>query len=153
MSKHIRKIPVNWIFYITIGLGLITLLVWSTLGEIARNPSRQAIANLGTYGQVTIQLKTNPYPARPTGTVQLNFIIMNTNRVIIEPDALTFEYGREGDNQIVNSGTAELTPDNSGSMLAGAQFPSVGKWWMRVTISKDGYQDMVQFTIDVRPAQ
>jgi hypothetical protein len=83
-------------------LGLIALLIWSTMGELARNPSREAIADLGQYGLVTVQLQTDPYPARPTGTVGLSFMLMNSRNVSIEPDSFSFEYGRgETTNQLV----------------------------------------------------
>ena len=152
MSKA-KRIRFDWIFYILLALGLIALLIWSTLGEIARNPSREAVADLGPYGLVTVQLQTNPYPAKPTGTVELSFMLMNSNRVIMEPDSFSFEYGREGSDQPVGSGTVQSMSDESGMLMAGAQFPSVGTWWLRVKLAKDGYQDEVKFMIEVRPAQ
>ncbi|MDO8754079.1 MAG: hypothetical protein Q7J80_09325, partial [Anaerolineales bacterium] len=143
----------DWIFYILMALGLIALLIWSTMGEIARNPSREAIADFGPYGLVTVRLQTDPYPARPTGTVELRFMLMDSRRVIIEPDSFSFEYDREGNNQPDGSGTVQPMSEGSGMLMAGAQFPSVGTWWLRVNFAKDGYQDEVQFTIEVRPAQ
>ena len=148
-----KRIRLTWIFYILLAVGLIGLLIWSTIGEIARNPSREAIAELGPYGLVTVELQTNPYPARPTGTVGLSFMLMDSRRVTFEPDSFSFEYGREGNNEPVGSGTAQLMSDESGMLMAGAQFPSVGTWWLRVNLAKAGYQDEVQFTIEVRPAQ
>ena len=148
-----KRIRLDWIFYILMALGLIVLLIWSTMGEIARNPSREAIADLGSYGLVTVQLQTNPYPARPTGTVALSFMLMNSRRVTFEPDSFSFEYGREGIDEPMGSGTAQPMSDGSGMLMANAQFPSVGTWWLRVNLAKDDYQDDVQFTIEVRPAQ
>lgn len=151
--SNAKRIRLDWILYIPLALGLIALLIWSTMSEIARNPSREAIADLGPYGLVTVQLQTNPYPAKPTGTVALSFMLINSRRVIIEPDSLSFEYGRAGSDQPVGSGTIEPMSDDSGMFMAGAQFSSVGTWWLRVSLAKDGYQDQVQFTIEVRPAQ
>ncbi|HEX9841048.1 MAG TPA: hypothetical protein VGA72_16990 [Anaerolineales bacterium] len=151
--SNTRKIRLDWIFFILMALGLIALLIWSTMGELARNPSREAIADLGPYGFVTVQFQTDPYPARPTGTVGLSFMLMNSRNVSIEPDSFSFEYGREGNDQPVGSGTAQPMSDGSGMLMAGAQFPSAGTWWLRVNLAKDGYQDEVQFTIEVRPAQ
>ena len=148
-----RRIRVDWIIYVLLAMGLIGLLIWSTMGELARNPSREAIADLGPYGLVTVQLQTDPYPARPTGTVGLSFMLMDSRRVTIEPDSFSFEYGRDGNDQPVGSGTVQPMSDGSGMLMAGAQFPSVGTWWLRVKLAKDGYQDDVQFTIEVRPAQ
>ena len=148
-----KRIRFEWIFYILLALGLIALLISSTRAEIARNPSREAVADLGPYGFITVQLQTNPYPARPTGTVGLSFMLMDSRRVIIEPDSFSFEYGREGSDQPVGSDTVQPMSDGRGMLMAGAQFPSVGTWWLRVNLAKDGYQDEVQFTIEVRPAQ
>lgn len=151
--SNTKKIRLDWIIFILMALGLIALLIWSTMGELARNPSRQAIADLGPYGFVTVQFQTDPYPARPTGTVGLSFMLMNSRNVSIEPDSFSFEYGREGNDQPVGSGTAQPMSDGSGMLMAGVQFPSVGTWWLRVNLAKDGYQDEVQFTIEVKPAQ
>ena len=151
--SNTKKIRLDWIIFILMALGLIALLIWSTMGELARNPSRQAIADLGPYGFVTVQFQTDPYPARPTGTVGLSFMLMNSRNVSIEPDSFSFEYGREGNDQPVGSGTAQPMSDGSGMLMAGVQFPSVGHWWLRVNLAKDGYQDEVQFTIEVKPAQ
>ncbi|MCI0552209.1 MAG: hypothetical protein L0287_14755 [Anaerolineae bacterium] len=146
-----KRIRLDWVFYILMALGLIALLIWSTMGEIARNPSREAIADLGSY--VTVKLQTNPYPALPTGTVGLTFTLIDSRSNIIQPDSLSFEYGIEGRDQPIGSGIAEPMLDGNGTLMAGAQFPSVGTWWLRVNLAKDGYQDEVQFTIEVRPAQ
>ena len=151
--SNTKRIRLDWIFYILMALGLIALLIWSTTGELERNPSREAMADLGSHGLVTVQLQTNPYPARPTGTVGLSFMLMNSRNVSIEPDSFSFEYGRQGNDQPVGSGTVQPMSDGSGMLMAGAQFPSVGTWWLRVNLTKDGYQDEVQFTIEVRPAQ
>src|SRR3989304_4162269 len=102
-----KRIRFDCFFYILMALGLIALLVWSTMGEIARNPSRDAIVDFGPYGLVTVRLQTDPYPARPTGTVSLNFMLMNSNRVTIEPDSFSFEYGRQGDTHLLLSGITQ----------------------------------------------
>lgn len=153
MMSNARRIRLDWIFYTLMALGLIGLLIWSTISEIARNPSREAIADLGPYGLVTVRLKINPYPAKPTGTVGLSFMLIDSRRVIIEPDAISFDYGREGNDQPVGSGSIQSMSDGSGMLMAGAQFPSVGTWWLRVNLAKGSYNDVVQFTIEVRPAQ
>ena len=148
-----KRNQVQWIFYTLIVLGILGLLIWSMMGEIASNPSREAVADLGPYGLVTVRLQTNPYPAKPTGTVGLSFMLMDSRRVIVEPDSLSYVYGNEGSDQPVGSGTVQPMSDGSGMLMANAQFPSAGIWWLRVKLAKDGYQDEVQFTIDVRPAQ
>lgn len=148
-----KRPRLDWILYLLTALGLIALLIWSTLGELARNPSRDAVANLGLSEAVTVRLETNPYPARPTGTVRLSFMLIDSRRNMIQPDSLSFEYGREGETQPSGSGTAQAMADGSGMWMGGAQFPSVGTWWLRVKVVKGAFQDQVEFTINVRPAQ
>lgn len=149
----VKRFRAERILYLLIALGLAGLLFWAMLGEIARNPSREAVADLGPLGLVTVQLQTSPYPALPTGTVGLSFMLMNSRNVVFEPDSFSYEYGREGSDQPVGSGAAQQMSDGSGMLMADARFPSVGTWWLRVNLAKDGYQDEVQFTIEVRPAQ
>lgn len=152
MSKP-KRIRLEWILSVLMALGLCSLLVWSMKAEIARNPSRQADVDWGPYGPVTVQLQTNPYPVKPTGTVQLSFMLMDSHRRTIAPDSFSFEYGREGSDQPVGSGIAQAMADGSGMLMANAQFPSVGTWWLRVNLAKEGNQADVRFTIEVRPAQ
>ena len=73
------------------GTILIGLLIWSTMGEVARNTSREAMADLGSYGLVTVRLQTDPYPAKPTGTVALSFMLLDSRRRVIQPDSLSLE--------------------------------------------------------------
>ena len=151
--SNTKKIRLDLIIFILMALGLIALLIWSTTVELADNPSREAMADLGPYGFVTVQFQTDPYPARPTGTVGLSFMLMNSRNDSFEPDSFSFEYGREGDNQPVGSGTVQQMSDGSGMLMAPVQLPSVGTWWLRVNLAKDDYEDEVQFRIEVRPAQ
>jgi hypothetical protein len=78
---------------------------------------------------------------------------MDSRRVALVPDSLSFEYGREGSDRPAGSGVAQSMADGSGMLMANAQFPSVGRWWLRVKVAKDNDQAEVRFTIDVRPAQ
>jgi hypothetical protein len=43
--------------------------------------------------------------------------------------------------------------DNSGMFMAGAQFPSVGDWWLRAAVTLGAAQGEVRFTFYVEPAQ
>jgi hypothetical protein len=151
--SNTKSIRYEWIIIVLMAAGLIALLISSTRAELARNPSRQAMADMDQYGFVTVSLETDPFPARPTGTVGLKFTLMNSRNVRFVPDSFSYEYGLEGNDQPVGFGTATPMSDGSGMLMAGEQFPYAGKWWLRVYISKDGYQDDVQFTIDVSPAQ
>ena len=148
-----KRIRLDCLLYILTAAALMGLVIWATMGEIARNPSREAMVELGPYGMVTVQFETDPYPARPTGSVSLNFMLMDSRNQTIEPDSLSFEYGRRGSDQPVGSGTVQPMSDGSGMFMTNAQFPSVGIWWLRVNFAKDGYEEELQFTIDVKPAQ
>lgn len=151
MSKT-KRIRLDWFLYILTTSVFIGLLIWATMGEIARNPSRDAMVELVSYGLVTVQLETDPYPARAMETVLLKFMLMDSRNQAIEPDSFSFEYGRKGSDQAVGAGTVQRMSDGSGMLMANTDFPVAGAWWLRVYFGKDGYQDDVQFTIDVRPA-
>jgi hypothetical protein len=107
------------------------LLAWATTEEIARNPARDATADLGTQGPVTIRFSTDPYPALPTGPVILRFVPMDPRGRGVTLDGLSFEYGREGDEETVGVGETQSMSDGSGMWMSAAQFPSVGDWWNR----------------------
>ena len=66
-------------------------------------------------------------------------MLMNSRNVVIEPDSFSFEYGREGSNEPVGSGTAQPMSDGSDMLMAGAQLPSVGTGRPRINLSKGGY--------------
>ena len=121
-----RRFRVDWLIYILVGAGFVGLLVWSTRGELSRNPSREATADLGPSGFITIRFSTNPYPPLPTGTVNLSFMPIDSRGRTVAIDSLAYEYGPAGSDQPVGSGIADPMSDNSGMFMAGAQFPSVG---------------------------
>ena len=148
-----RRFRVDWLIYILAAAGLVGLLIWSTRGELSRNPSREATADLGPNGFVTIRFSTSPYPPLPTGTVNLSFMPMDSRGRTVAIDSLTYEYGPAGSDQPVGSGLAEPMADNSGMLMAGARFPSVGDWWLRARVTLGGAQGDVRFTFYVEPAQ
>jgi hypothetical protein len=149
-----RGIRLNWLIYFLAASGLIGLIVWSTTKEIAQNPARDATADLGSFGLVTISLTTNPFPALPTGTVVLNFVASDPRQRPVELDSITYEYGMVGNDQPVDSGEAQVMSGNSGNMYIGnAQFSSVGDWWIQARITKGSSQADVRFTVYVKPAQ
>lgn len=143
----------GWLIYVVAALVLAGAIAWATLGEIARNPARDATADLGPYGLVTIRLTTAPNPPLPTGTVQLSFMPMDSRQRTAPLDGISFEYGREGSNQPVGSGEAQPMPDGSGMFTSAAQFPAVGNWWVRAKLNKGGVQAEVRFILYVKPAQ
>ena len=140
----------TWLLFILMAVALTGLITWAMKAEIARNPSREAMVELGSYGMVTIEFKTDPYPATTTRPTGLEFMFMNSGGQPIVPDSFSFEYGRKGSDQPVGSGTIQPMPDGSGMLMTSAQFPSVGSWWVRVNFSKGDFADNAQFTTDVR---
>jgi len=143
----------GWLIYLGAALMIVGAIIWTTLNEIARNPARDATADLGPYGLVTLRLTTDPNPALPTGTVTLSFRPMDSRQRTVPLDGISFEYGREGSDQPVGSGEAQLMSDGSGMFMGGAQFPAVGNWWVRARLQKGGAQAEVRFTVYVKPAQ
>lgn len=148
-----RRFRVDWLIYIFAAAGFVGLLIWSTRGELSRNPSREATVDLGPKGFMTIRFSTSPYPPLPSGTVNLSFMPIDSRGRTVAIDSLSYEYGPAGSDQAVGSGTAEPMADNSGMFMAGAQFPSVGDWWLRSTVTIGEAQGAVRFTFYVEPAQ
>lgn len=148
-----RRFRGNWLIYILAAAGFFGLLIWSIQGEISRNPSREATADLGSNGFITIRFSTSPSPPLPTGTVNLSFMPMDSRGRTVPIDSLTYEYGPAGSDQPVGSGSANPMADNSGMFMAGAQFPSVGDWWLIANVTVGNIQDEVRFTFYVEPAQ
>lgn len=143
----------SWLFYLASALALVGLIGWATLNEMTRSPARDATTELGSHGLVTIRFSTDPSPALPTGTVMLSFMPMNPRQRPVELDRVSFEYGREGNDQPVGAGEAQRMSDGSGMFMGSAQFPGVGNWWIRVALSKSTAQAEVHFTLYVEPAQ
>jgi len=139
--------------YILVAAGLVGLIIWTTRDELSKNPSREATVDLGPNGFIAIRFSTDPYPPLPTGTVNLSFLPIDSRGRTVAIDNLSYDYGFSGSDQPVGSGIAELMTDNSGMFMAAAQFPTVGDWWLRATVSKSGVQDEVRFTFYVKPAQ
>jgi hypothetical protein len=147
-SKGFRP---DWLLFILMAAAVIGLITWAMKDEIARNPSREAMVELGSYGMVTVEFKTDPYPVSTTGTTGLEFMFMTSRGQPIVPDSFSFEYGRKGSDQAIGSGTIQPMPDGSGMLMTSAQFPSAGSWWVRGNFSKDDFADNVQFAIEVKP--
>ncbi len=148
-----RRFRLDWLIYIIAAAALVGLLIQSTRSELSRNPSREASVDLGPNGFITIRFSTSPYPPLPTGTVNLSFMPMNSRGQPVALDSLTYEYGPAGSDQPFGFGMAEPMSDNSGMFMAGAQFPSVGDWWLRAQVALGGAQGEVRFTFYVEPAQ
>lgn len=153
MSQTQRTITPTWVLtLLVVGVGAV-LLVSAMRDTLAKAPSRNATADLGPYGLVTIRFSTDPNPPLPTGTVTLSFMPMDALRRTIAVDSITFEFGREGEGQPVGSGEAQRMSDGSGMLMGGAQFPEVGNWWVRARVMIGDAQAIVRFTFYVEPAQ
>ena len=152
-AQKTRRFRLDWLIYILAAAGLISLLIWATTSELSRIPSRDATADLSQYGLITIRFSTDPYPPVPTGMVTLNFMPMDSRQRTVALDSLAYEYGPAGNDQPFGSGVAQLMSDGSGMFMAGAQFPTVGDWWLRLKVAKGNVQDEVRFTFYVEPAQ
>ena len=148
-----KRIRLDWLLYAGAALLLIWVLYSATKNELARTPVRDATANLGQYGLVTIRFTTDPFPSLPTGTVMMNFMPMDSRQRTVELDQITYEYGPDGSGQATGSGVAQLMPDGGGMYMAGAQFSYVGKWWVKANVRKGDAQADVRFTVYVEPAQ
>ncbi len=85
----------GWLIYVVAALALVGAIAQGTLNEIARNPARDATADLGPYGLVTLRLTTDPNPALPTGTVTLSFMPMDSRQRTVTLDGSNRSDGGE----------------------------------------------------------
>lgn len=153
MRLTLRKIPLGWLLTLLVAGAGAVLLISAMRDTLATVPSRDATANLGQYGLVTLSFSTDPNPPLPTGTVTLSFMPMDARRRTVVLDRIAFEYGREGDDRPAGAGEAERVADGSGMFMGGAQFPGVGNWWVRATMIRGEAQAEVHFVFYVEPAQ
>jgi hypothetical protein len=93
------------------GLAVIGAVIGMTYQLLRDAPARDATADLGPYGLVTIRFSTDPNPPLPTGTVALSFMPMDSRQRSVTLDSLTFEYGLEGTEQPVGVVQAEPMTD------------------------------------------
>jgi hypothetical protein len=148
-----KRFRLEWFLYPAAVLLLIWVLYSATMRELARTPIRDAAANLGQYGFVTIRFSTDPFPPLPTGTTMLSFQPTDSLQRTFEVDQITYEYGPAGSEQAAGSGVAQLMSDGSGTYMGSAQFFYVGNWWVKAKVSKAGNQADVRFSVYVEPAQ
>jgi hypothetical protein len=148
-----KRFRLDWLLYVGAFVLLIWVLYLATMRELAITPIRDATADLGQYGLVTVRFTTDPFPPLPTGTVMMSFTPMDMRQNTMGIDQITYEYGPVGSEQAAGSGVAQLMPDGSGMYVAGAQFSYVGNWWVKANVIKGDAQDDVRFTIYVEPAQ
>ena len=153
MTTTPRKSKSLWLMYLVVGGAILALLIWAMQATLADAPSRDAVADLGPYGLVTIRFSTDPNPPLPTGTVRLTFMPMDNRQRTVALDSVRYEYGREGNDQPVGTGEAESMSDGGGMFMGSAQFSQVGNWWVRATVRKGSTQAAVRFTFYVKPAQ
>lgn len=147
-----RRLP-SWLLYGLAALALLGAIAWATLGEINRNPAREATTDFGPYGLITVRLTTDPNPPLPSGTVRVSVMPMDSRGRPVVIDGVTLDYGREGETQAIGSAVAEPMADGSGMFMGGIVFGEVGNWWVRVRLAQGGEEAEVRFRLYVEPAQ
>lgn len=152
-QKTKKRFRLDWLLYVGAFILLIWVLYTATMRELARTPIRDATADLGQYGLVTVRFTTDPFPPLPTSTVMISFTPMDMRQNTIEIDQIAYEYGPDGSEQAAGSGVAQLMPDGSGIYVGSAQFSYVGNWWVKARVSQGGNEADVRFSIYVEPAQ
>ena len=143
----------TWFVYVVFGGLLLAVLIGATVGLWRQAANRDATADLGPHGLVTIRFSTNPNPPLPTGTVTLSFMPIDAQQRPVALNSLTFEYGREGDDRAAGAGEAQRMLDGSGMFVGSAQFFEVGNWWLRARATRGDAQAEVRFSFYVEPAQ
>ncbi len=153
MRRILHKIgPAGVLTVLVAGVGA-ALFLSAMRDTLAKAASRDAVADLGDYGLVTIRLTTEPNPPQPTGTVRLAFMSSDARRRPMALDGLAFVYARQCDGRPAGAGQAQPMPDSDGMWMAAVQFPDAGNWCLLATARKGAKQATLRFTFDVKPAQ
>ncbi len=152
MTQRRGRVRPAWLIsvvVVVIGAALFT----SAMGDVwARNSSRDAVADLGTAGRVTVRFSTDPNPPVPGETVRLNFVPLDAGRRPLAVDGLSYEYGRAGSDQPEGGDPAEPMDNDSGMWMGMGHF-TAGDWWVQATLSLDGRAATVEYTLRVEAAK
>ncbi len=141
--------PSAWL-YVLFGTLVVGLLAWSSLRTLRESPSREVNLEVTGQGWVTLQLKTDPFPPLPGGTVLLTLASTNSGGALVNLGAsIPFTFGMKNSSSPVGSGSASPDPQ-SGSYRANIQFPAPGDYWLSFTV---GDSQPARFDLYVKPAQ
>ena len=136
------------LLYLTIPIVVIATTV-GLLRLAAQAPVRELAFTFRTGKLVMVRLNTVPHPPLATGTVRLELVLRDSRGRSVEVDQVAFEYGPVG-QPAVASGEAQRVGD--GLYVGGLRFSYVGKWWIKVRITRSGETAERQFTVTVKPA-
>lgn len=120
---------------------------WAFWQQLQQGDTRQAGIPLSPYGVVTVQLTTDPFPAVPTGTVQMTLRLQAPGGRAAQVDRVTYTYGPEnGDEEF--EGQAQLVAMDT--YQGPLRFTGVGDWWLTVRLEYQGAAGEAQFTVPVK---
>ena len=139
----------RWVFYGVIPLVILGAVAFNLWQVVRTNPDRERAVTLAPVGQVLVNLRTIPYPALTTGTVVVEISLRGARGRPLEVDRVRLAYGKEDET----TQTAVASPTEMlGLYRAQVRFPSVGTWWMDVTLELEGALAKTRFMIPVKPA-
>ncbi len=122
---------------------------WVFWQQLRQSPTRQAAVDLPSFGLIIVRLTTDPLPPLTTGTVQMTLRIQAPGGRMAMVDRVTYSYGPVDGNQIFEGQTEAVGMETFQGPL---RFTTVGDWWIKVRVEKQGESGEVNFTIPVEPA-
>lgn len=148
-SKKKFAPPLIWL-YITFGVIVLAMLVWSSLRTLRETPSRQVGLEVPGRGWLTVTLATNPFPPLPSGPVMVNVWAENSRGVMVDlGPSLPYQVGYAGEEEPFLTGSAAPNPSAAGYQDS-VQFPAPGDYWL--VFQLDG-SAAARFQVYVEPAQ
>jgi hypothetical protein len=122
---------------------------WAFWQQLQQADTRQAGVRLPPYGVVTVQLTTDPFPAVPTGSVQMTLRLQAPGGRPAQVDRVSYTYGPESGSEEFQ-GQAQLVGRDT--YQGPLRFTGVGDWWVIVRLEYQGASGEARFTVPVKPA-
>lgn len=149
MTRVRRNLRPAWLLPIIV-LSVGAYLFVPAVGDIlAQARSYDATVDLGSYGPVTIRLKTDPNPPVTTGSVELSLIALGAGKRPVALDRLSYTFARSCDDAAAGSGEAQPMGDTTGMWMGAGRFPAVGTWCLVVTARKGTEQATARLLFEV----
>lgn len=120
---------------------------WLLWQELQQSPIRQAGVRLPTYGVVTVQLTTEPFPAVAAETAQMTLRLRTAGSRMAMVDRVTYTYGPVDGADVFQGVTQEVAMETFQGPL---RFTGDGDWWIKVKIEHQGTSGEATFTLPVR---
>jgi hypothetical protein len=130
---------------------VIIVTSWLLWQQFQQSPTRQAAAELPSYGFIPVELTTDPFPPSTTGMVWVTIRIQGGGRRPLEIDRVTYSYGPIDGGEVIE-GEAQAVKNAAATFHGPVRFTRAGRWWIKVRLESQGESGEARFTVPVEPA-